>query len=226
MYEFKFWQQLSQPSLFIHNLENSEDRKLIGYQKCFWAIFWFTVLFFIVRNFWGMNTTDLTALLVNGDGDLYSFARLMSLVGAVLVGILFFVFHYYIVSYFINLMTNIPYRWIQKAQLYVIGVIVLEKVVTMIVFAIAGFATPFTFFSFAPMMAYMYYQDYLLFFLNQLTVATVITIWIQYTFLSQWSERPKALLGKLIVIQVVIAALVAFYSILPVLTWIEGWLEL
>lgn len=226
MYEFKFWQQLSQPTLLTHNLEKSEDGRLVGYKKWVWMIFGFTLLFFIARNIWGMNTADLTALLVSGEGDLYSFARLMSLVGTSLAGILFFIFHYYFITYIIHLLTNIPYRWIQKVQLYVIGVIVVEKVLTMVVFAIAGFATPFTFFSLAPMMAYVYYHDYLLFFLNQLTVATVVTIWVQYTFLSQWSERPKALLGKLILIQVVVAALVALYSILPIFTWIEGWLGL
>lgn len=226
MYEFKFWQQLSHPAQLTHKLENSEDGRLKGYKKCLLAIFGLTVLFFIARNIWGMNTVDLTALLVNGEGDLYSFARMMSLIGAVLAGILFFIFHYYGVTYFIYLFTHIPYRWIQKVQLYVIGVIVLEKLVTMIVFAIAGFATPFTMFSLAPMVAYVYYQDYLLFFLNQLTITTVVTIWIQYTFFSQWVERPKALLVKLIIVQVVLAALVALYSILPVTTWIEGWLGL
>lgn len=226
MYEYKFWQQLSQPSHLTHSLENSEDGKLQGYKKCLWIIFSFTFLFFIARNFWGMNTVDLTALLVNGEGDLYSFARMMSLIGAALAGILFFTFHYYGVTYIIYLFTDIPYRWIQKVQLYVIGVIVLEKIVTMVVFAIAGFATPYTFFSLAPMMAYVYYQDYLLYFLNQLTVASVVTIWIQYTFLSKWDTRPKALLVKLIIIQVVLAALVALFSMLPLSTWIEGWLGL
>ena len=226
MYEFKFWQQLSQPSLLTYNLEKSENGRFIGYKKWVWIIFGFTLVFFIARNIWGMNTSDLTAYLVNGEGDLYSFARMMSLIGAAGAGILFFIFHYYFITYVIHLLTDIPHRWIQKVQLYVIGVIILEKLLTMVVFAVAGFATPFTFFSLAPMMAYVYYHDYLLFFLNQLTVATIVTVWIQYTFLSQWSKRPKALLGKLIVIQVVLTALVALCSILPVFTWIEGWLGL
>ena len=226
MYEFKFWQQLSHPSQLIHNLESSEDHKLKGYLTSVWVIFGFTLLFFIVRNFWGTNTADLTALLVKGEDHLYSFARMMSLFGAILAGILFFVFHYYVITYVIYLLTKIPYRWIQNVQLYTLFFIVFEKTLTIIVFAVAGFSTPFTLFSLAPAMAYVYYQDYLLFFLNQLTIATIITVWIQYIFLSNWVERPKTLLIKLILIQVVFAALVALFSILPVLTWIEGWLGL
>lgn len=226
MFEYKFWHHLSHPSQLIHNIERSEDQRLIGYRRVLLAIFGFTLLFFIVRNFWGMNTTDLTALLANGEGDLYSFARLMSLIGAILAGILFFIIHYYIITYLIHLLTNIDYGWIRKIQLYVIFFIVLEKLLTMMIFAIAGFSTPFTMFSLAPMMAYVYYHDYLLFFLNQLTVASIITVWIQYIFLSKWTNRPKSLLFKLILIQIVLASLVALYSILPVLTWIEGWLGL
>jgi len=123
-------------------------------------------------------------------------------------------------------LTNIDYDWIRKIQLYVIFFIVLEKLLTVIIFAIAGYSTQFTMFSLAPMMAYVYYHDYLLFFLNQLTVASIIAVWIQYIFLSNWTDRPKALLFKLILIQIVLASLVALYSILPVLTWIEGWLGL
>ena len=223
LYEYKFWHQLTQPSSLSYSLENSEDGKLKGYKKAFWGIFGFTLLFFIVRNIWGVNTDELTYLLANQEIDRYSFARLVSLGSAVLFGVLFFVIHYYIITYFISLLTELPYRWIQKVQLYVIGILVLEKVVELIIFAVAGFATPFTMFSLAPMTAYLYYHDYLLYFLNSLTVGTVMAIWVQYTFLSQWvEESKKSLLFKLILIHVVIAIIVAIFNILPISEWLKG----
>lgn len=223
LYEYKFWHQLAQPSSLSYSLENSEDGKLKGYKKAFWGIFGFTLLFFIVRNIWGVNTDELTYLLANQEIDRYSFARLVSLGSAVLFGVLFFVIHYYIITYFISLLTELPYRWIQKVQLYVIGILVLEKVVELIIFAVAGFATPFTMFSLAPMTAYLYYHDYLLYFLNSLTVGTVMAIWVQYTFLSQWvEESKKSLLFKLILIHVVIAIIVAIFNILPISEWLKG----
>lgn len=223
LYEYKFWHQLANPASLTYSLEHSEDSKLKGYKKAFWLVFSFTLLFFIVRNIWGMNTVDLTYLLVNGEVDRYSFARLISFVGAVVGGILFFIFHYYVVTYFLHLLTELPYKWLQKVQLYTIAAIILEKVITLIVFAIAGFGTPFSMFSFAPILAYVYYHDYLLYFVNQLTIATLVTVWVQYTFFSQWTdENKKTLLGKLILVQVVIAIVVAIISILPVATWLEG----
>ena len=134
-----------------------------------------------------------------------------------------FYFSLFCIPYILHLLTDLPFKWIQKVQLYVIAFIVLEKAITFIVFAIAGFTTPFTFFSLAPMTAYFYQHDYLLHFLNQLTVATVISIFIQYTFLSQWEEESKKiLLAKLIIVQVGIALIVAAISILPIFKWIEG----
>lgn len=225
MSEFHYWQQLSQPSRLTHNLESSENGKLKGYIKWVAIILGFTLAYFVVREIWGMNTTQLTYLLVNGEYDQYRFARLISLVGAVLTGVFYFLFYYYFIPGILYAFTNdIPYRWIQKIQLYVIPIIIVEKLITVIIFAAVGFATPFTFFSMAPIVSYVYYQDYLLYFLNQITVATVVTVWIQYTFLAQWENRKKAILINLILLQLILAAIVAFISILPVATWIEGWL--
>lgn len=222
LYEYKFWHQLANPSSLTYALDNSEDGKLKGYKKSLSLVLGFTILFFVLKNIWGMNTADLTSLLVTGEVDRYSFARLISLLSAIIWGILFFVFHYYIVTYVLHLLTEIPYKWIQKIQLYVIFVIVVEKAITFIVFAIVGFGTPYTFFSIAPITAYIYFHEYLLYFLNQLTVATIVTIWIQYTFMSEWEEEnKKVLLAKLILVQVLLAVIVALISILPISNWIE-----
>ena len=208
-------------------LEHEEQfEKIRGYKKALWTLFFTTMLFFAVRNIWGMHTEGLTALLVNGLDDRYMFARLISLGGAILWAIAFFVFHYFFIPFVLYLLTDLPFKWIQKVQLYVIAFILLEKVITLLVFVIAGFTTPFTFFSLAPMTAYFYQHDYLLYFLNQLTVATAITIFIQYTFLSQWEEESKKiLLAKLIFVQIVFALIVGIISVLPIFRWIEGGLS-
>lgn len=208
-------------------LEHEEQfEKIRGYKKALWTLFFTTLLFFAVRNIWGMHTEGLTALLVNGLDDRYMFARLISLGGAILWAIAFFVFHYFFIPFVLYLLTDLPFKWIQKVQLYVIAFILLEKVITLLVFVIAGFTTPFTFFSLAPMTAYFYQHDYLLYFLNQLTVATAITIFIQYAFLSQWEEESKKiLLAKLIFVQIVFALIVGIISVLPIFRWIEGGLS-
>ena len=224
IFQYKFWHILFHPSSLTYMLEHEEQfEKIRGYKKALWMLFFTTLLFFAVRNIWGMHTEGLTALLANGLDDRYMFARLISLGGAVLWAIAFFIFHYFVITYLLHLLTDLPFKWIQKVQLYVIAFIVLEKAITFIVFAIAGFTTPFTFFSLAPMTAYFYQHDYLLYFLNQLTVATAISIFIQYTFLSQWEEESKKiLLAKLIIVQVGVALIVAAISILPIFKWIEG----
>lgn len=222
MDKYNYFQPLSQPSRLTYQLENSENGKIAGYKKWVWVIFGFTMFYYIIRNIWGMNTSHLTYLYASGQNDQYSYARLVYLIGSLMMGIVFFLFHYYVVPYILYVFTNnIEYRWIQKVQLYVIPVIIIEKFITLIIFMLFGIATPFTFFSLAPMMAYVYYADFLLYFLNQLTVATIVTVWIHYTFLSQWQDTKKGLLAKLIGIQIVFALLIACISILPVSIWLE-----
>lgn len=78
-------------------LEHEEQfEKIRGYKKALCTLFFTTLLFFAVRNIWGMHTEGLTALLVNGLDDRYMFARLISLGGAILWAIAFFVFHYFL----------------------------------------------------------------------------------------------------------------------------------
>ena len=220
--KYRFWHFLFNPSSLTHALEHEDEyEKIRGYKTSLWVLFFTTLLFFAVRNIWGIHTEGLTALLANGLDDRYAFARLVSLGGALLWGILFFVFYYYILAYILHVLTDLPFKWIQKVQLYVIAFILLEKAFTFLVFVIAGFSTPLTFFSLAPMTAYLYQHDFLLYFLNQLTVSTVIMIVIQYTFLSQWEEESKgALLAKLIGVQIVLSLIVAGISILPIAEWI------
>ena len=220
--KYRFWHSLFNPSSLTYMLEHEDEyEKIRGYKTSLWVLFFTTLLFFAVRNIWGIHTEGLTALLANGLDDRYAFARLVSLGGALLWGILFFVFYYHILAYILHVLTDLPFKWIQKVQLYVIAFILLEKAITFLVFVIAGFSTPLTFFSLAPMTAYLYQHDFLLYFLNQLTVSTVIMIVIQYTFLSQWEEESKgALLAKLIGVQIVLSLIVAGISILPVAEWI------
>ena len=223
-YDYSFWRTLANPSHLTHllSMEYEEGAKIRGYKKALLFIFLFTVLLFGLRNILGVGTESLTELLVASSDDRYIVARLFSLAGALIMALVFWAFHYYVVAYAISALTELPFKWVQKVQLYVIFFIVLEKVLTFIVFVIAGFNTPFTFFSLAPMTAYIYYNEFLLFFLNQLTVATLVTIFIQYKFLRPWIEsNHKTLLLKLILIQFTIALAIAALSVFPIIHWIE-----
>lgn len=203
--------------------QDEQDVKIQGYKRSFWLIFLATIVIFAIRNIWGMHTEGLTTLFAEGLDDLYMFARLISLSGAVLWAIGFFLFHYFVLTYVLHLITDLPYKWLRKVQLYVIFFIIVEKFITFIVFAVAGFTTPFTFFSLAPMTAYVFDDVFALYFLNQLTVSTLVAVIIQYRFLSQWEEGSKrVLLTKLICVPIIVALIVAGISILPIYDWIQG----
>lgn len=223
LYDYSFWRHLVQPSSLVHILqkEYEDEAKIRGYKKSLWSVFLFTIIYFVVRNLIGIGTEPLTELIATDFTDTYIVARLFSLAGTIIVALLFWFFHYYLLAYVIAALTELPFKWVQKVQLYVILFIVLEKSITLLAFTIAGFNTPFTFFSLAPMTAYVYYHEFLLFFLNQLTVATLVTIVVQYTFFKQWIDQKNNLLLKLILIQLTIALVVAAISILPIIHWIE-----
>lgn len=222
VYHFKFWHSLLNPSSLTYALEHRDEyEKVRGYRLSFWLVFFSTILLFALRNIWGMNTSSLTSIFATGFDDRYIFARYISLGSSILWAIAFFCFHYFIISYFLHLLTELPFKWIQKAQLYVITFILIEKALTFLVFVMVGYATPYTFFSLAPMLFYFVQDEFLLYFINRLTVATGITILIQYRFCSYWDEGSrKVLMAKIIGIQIVLALIIVAISILPIFDWL------
>ena len=218
-YHYKFWHSLTHPSQFADIIETG---KVSGYKKRSFTVFTLLILLFVAREFWGMGTENLTTLFAMDLRDDYYIARLLSMVGAILWAIVYFSFHYYGVTYILHLFTEIPYRWIQKVQLYVVVFLLIEKAILFAVFFSVGYTTTFSFFSLAPFAQQFIENDVFLFFINQLTIATILTIIVQYTFLSKWEEEAsrKALLAKIIFLQIIMAIFVGMISVLPLQEWL------
>ena len=221
-YIYQFWHTLKNPSSLHYLLEKEEDHgPLQGYKKTVFIVLLFAIILFVLRDVWGMYTERLTEIVGQGFVDLYIFARYISIVGAVLLGVLYFIFHYYIVTYFISLLTDLPFKWIQKVQLYVIASLLLFNSLEFIIFAVVQFVPLFSPFSLAAIVAQFTPNLWVLYFFNQIAFSTFITILIQYTFMEKWIEDGrKSLLLKLIFVQIFIAALVATVSISPLIEWI------
>ena len=199
-YHYKFWHSLTHPLNFTQALETGEIR---GYKKRSFTIFFLFMLLFAIREFWGLGTESLTTLFATNQQDE-------------------FCFHYYGVTYILHLLTDIPYKWIQKVQLFVMAFILIEKTILFAVFYAVGYSTTFSFLSLAPVVQQVIDKDVVLFIINQLTVTTVLTIIVHFTFLSKWEEAAdrKALLAKIIILQVIMAVFVGMISVLPLQEWI------
>jgi len=218
-YHYKFWHSLTHPTIFTQAMEAGEIR---GYKKRAITVFILFMLLFAIREFWGMGTESLTSLFAMNQQDEYYTARLLSMVGAIVWGIIYYCFHYYGVTYILYLLTDIPYKWIQKVQLYVMAFLLIEKTILFAVFYAVGYSTTFSFLSLAPAVQQVLDKDVVLFIINQLTVTTVLTIIVHFTFLSKWEEASdrKALLAKIIILQVLMAVFVGLISVLPLQEWI------
>ena len=110
-YIFQFWHTLKNPASLSYLLEKEEDHgPLQGYKKAVFVVFLLAISLFVLRDIWGMYTERLTEILGQGFIDRYVFARYISIFGAILLGVFYFIFHYYVVTYFISLLTDLPYK--------------------------------------------------------------------------------------------------------------------
>lgn len=222
-YQFRFWHSLLNPGKFAFALDNQEqDIKLKGYNKRFFALLGLTILFFIIRAIWGMGTENLTHLLAANLEDEYTVSRFLAVIGEVVKGLLFFAFHYYFIALCLAILTDHSFKAVSKIQIFVIASILIEKVIVFIVFALSGFTTAISFLSLGPISTYLTDDSFAIFFFNQLTIATVATVVIQYIVLSRWEEESKGLLlTKIIGIQIFFALVTAGISVLPLYDYVS-----
>lgn len=218
-YHYKFWHSLKNPTYFTNIVEEGE---IAGYKKRVFTVFILFVLLFAAREFWGMGTENLMSLFAMDLQNEYYVARLLSMVGAILWATVYFCFHYYGVTYILHLLTDTPYTWIKKIQLYVVTFLLIEKAILFVVFYAAGYTTLFSFLSLAPLALQVIETDFLLFTFNQITITTIVIVIVQYLFLSKWEEAAsrKLLIVKLIGIQLFMALFIGMISVLPIKEWI------
>ena len=221
-YIYQFWHSLRNPASLSYLLKKEEEHgNLQGYKKTVFIVLLFAVFLFVLRDTWGMYTERLTEIFGQGLLDRYIFARYISIIGSILFGTLYFLFHYYVVTYFISLLTDLPYKWIQKVQLYVLASLLLFNFLEFLIFAAIQYVPIFSPFSLAAIAAQFTSSLWALYFFNQIAFPTFITIVIQYTFLEQWiGDGRKTLLLILISLQILIAVIVATVSISPLIEWI------
>ncbi|MDN4495315.1 hypothetical protein [Ureibacillus aquaedulcis] len=222
-YQFRFWHSLFNPDKLAFALDNQEqDHQIKGYRSRFYILLCLTILFFVIRGIWGMGTENLTHLMATNLEEEYIASRYLSVLGAAIKGLLFFIFHYFFISLCLSILTDHSFKAISKIQLFVIASILIEKAILFLVFAMSGFTTTISFLSLGPISTYLTDESFVIFFFNQLTIATAATIFIQYTFLSKWEEESKrALLVKIIAVQIFFALVAAGISILPLYDYVS-----
>ncbi|HWL13098.1 MAG TPA: hypothetical protein VNQ57_08895 [Ureibacillus sp.] len=221
-YQFRFWHSLFNPSTLAFSLDHQEKGSRIkGYNSRFFVLLGLTIVFFLLRAIWGMGSESTTHLLAANMQEEYIVSRYLSAAGAIIKGLLFFFFHYYLISMCLSILTDFSFKAITKIQLFVIAGILLEKLILFFAFALSGYTTAVSFLSLGPISTYVTDDSFIVFFFNQLSIATAATIFIQYMFLSKWEEESKGLLlTKIIAIQIFFALLTAGISVLPIYDYI------
>src|SRR5690606_5010423 len=135
IFDFKFWHYFSRQGELIHNLENSEMRyfnRRVGW------IFALGILLFALREIWGMNSASLTPYLVAEDYDTYTLARWTSLAGTLIWAGIYLAFHTYGAAFLFSRILKISFRPVLVMQTYVAAILIIEKALLFLIFALLG----------------------------------------------------------------------------------------
>ena len=213
-FNFSFWRYVTNPSKLAIDHQRSAMR---GFTARIVFLFLSGIVLFAVRDIWGMTTESLSPLLAFATDGEYTIARLVSVLGAIVWAIVYIAFQLFVVSYILGLITSIPVRRIVPLQLLTTGVLLIEKALIFIVFAIKGEATNVSFLSFGPLTATFSEFWFLIMFLNQLTIIGALIVSMQFTFIRSYTRTMnwKSLLAVLIGLQIVFALLTTAIGYIP-----------
>ncbi|WKA54041.1 hypothetical protein [Planococcus shixiaomingii] len=229
IFDFRFWHYFGRQGELISNLQNIEMR---NFNRRLGWILALGVLVFALREIWGMNTASLTPLFAAGMWDEYTLARWTSLAGTLIWAGIYLAFHSYGVAFLFSKLTRMTWRAAIVMQSYVVSVLIIEKALIFVLFAIFGYTTTLSMFSFGPMAATFlefpnqYVNHFLTYFFNQLTIFTALIIAFQYRYVKSYTEfSPKLILFILIMIHLLVALLIASFSLLPLTDMLKGFIE-
>ncbi|MFS0575850.1 hypothetical protein AB1K83_09455 [Sporosarcina sp. 179-K 3D1 HS] len=220
-FDYRFWRYLVSPHELAAQLQTST---MHSYRKRVVAVFLLGVLLFATREIWGMNTEKLTALLSTMTIVDYTIARYVSLFGILLWAILYMAFHYWGVAYILHRITSIPFKQLLPLQLLATGLLLIEKLLVFLVFALQGETTSVSFLSFGPLANTFLDNWYIIYFLNQLTVTGAAIVGIQYRFIRSYPSENDwyRMLPVLIGLHVAMALITAAVGFIPVEEWFHS----
>lgn len=223
IFDFKFWHYFVRQGQLIHNLDNSEMR---NFNKRLAWLFSLGLLLFALREIWGMNTATLTPYLVEGDMDAYTLARWVSLAGTLIWAGIYLSFHTYGVAFLLNSLLDVPWRQALVMQTYVTAILLIEKALLFFIFALLGYATSLSVFSFGPLASLIFDHPFIILTFNQLTIFTSLIIAIQYRFLRNYVKfTPQLLLFGLILLHILVAIFIGALSFVPIADILAGFTE-
>lgn len=221
-YHYRFWHSLFNPSKFAYALENQEKgNPMRGYRLRVGVVFFLIILFYLVRDLWGIGTEDMTYLFVSQFHAEYVLNRYLSAIGAAIYGIVFFLLHYFIISGCLAIMTETPYQVVKKTQLFVLTGLFVEKVFIFFIDVMLGYSTELSFLSFGPITASIIDESFFIYFFDALSIGTILMIAIQYWYLLKWNRNKKKLLVKIIFVYFLFIFLEASYRLLPLKDYFE-----
>lgn len=219
-FEFRFWKYLFHQQDLANSLKDATMRSFKGRV---WMVALLGVLLFALRDIWGMHTEGLTTLFAKGFGETYIIARIVSLIGAILWSLVYMAFYFFLISYVLHKLTDVELSKVAVLQLFVVGLLLLEKALVFVLYAIVGYTTDFSVLSFGPMAEVFLDNKFFVYFFNELSLITGLIVAIQFQFLRNYTElSTRNLIIILIAIPIVLALLVAGFEMLPIETWIEG----
>lgn len=212
VYDYRHFHYMTHPEQLAAHTMQGELRPT---KRALFLVFAVSFLLFGFRNVYGFGSHAVMHILAQEGEAMYQVARLMSLLGSVLYSGLYVALIIFGMAFIFAAFTEIPYRAFLPLQLIVASLYLFEKALLTLFFVMRDEIASLSVFSFGPLAHRWIDNEFLVYFLNQWSIFTIVIISLQYRFIKTLEPNGKRAFVLVVGLHLFITLIIAGISLTP-----------
>lgn len=212
VYDYRHFHYMTRPEQLATHTMQGELRPT---KRALFLVFAISFLLFGFRNVYGFGSHTVMHILAQEGEAMYQIARLTSLIGSLVYSGLYVAFIIFGISFIFAAFTEIPYRAFLPLQLIVASLYIADKALLTLLFVMRDEVASLSIFSFGPLAHRWIDNEFIVYFLNQWSIFTILIVLLQYRFIKAIEPNGKRAFVIVIGLHLFMTLIIAGLSLTP-----------
>lgn len=189
IYQVQLLKGLLHPNDFLYQLEKAEEIR--NYRIRIFLLFTASLIIFTISSYLGIGTEIISRELTSTAAGEFETRKLLFLFGQILWGLIYPAIMLFIPAAFFWALSDIPFIKVLVIQMFAVSILLLEKAFLIPINWKIGLDKSSSPFSLGPIAQYLTDSTLLIYFLGQLSVFSLLVLYIQYKGLKYLTDKTR-----------------------------------
>ncbi|OIK14252.1 hypothetical protein BIV60_12150 [Bacillus sp. MUM 116] len=186
-FRIKLINGLSHPNIYSYQIRETEVIRGLWKRVIFFILF--SGLVFGISAYFGIGSEYLSKKLISVPQDEFEMHKALFVIGQILFGIFYAAIILFIPAFFFWMLIDVEFNKLIVAQLLVLVILLIEKIVLMPFILIFGLATNSSPFSFGVIIQYFTGNEFIMNFLATITLFKIWALFIEFKYLKVLTKK-------------------------------------